>query len=186
METILQTPALRGFFDEWMPPAKRVPEVVLFDAVQQLQRETNVLEANKRANALVARHMGAGAPQEVALPVELVRQLKQELGKPSSVVPVALFGLVQNAVLASLDRVIMPLFRASDQYLWLLSHVVMTQQLGGEMFDNPFLDRDEIEESTEPNDNDGQNPYVGGDIDELADLAQNLNLEDDNMLLAFE
>ncbi len=186
MEIILQTPALRSYFDEWMPTAKRTPEVVLFDAVQQLQRETNVAEANKRANALVARHMGAGAPQEVALPVELVRQLKQEISVSSFVVPVALFGLVQNAVLASLDRAIMPLFRASDQYLGLLGHVVMTHQSGGELFDNPFLDRDEIEESTEPNDNDGQNPYVGGDIDELADLAQNLNLEDDNMLLGFE
>ena len=182
METILRTPLLRVFFDEWMPVTKRSAEVLLFDAIQQLLQESPGAEAMKRASALVALHMDPGARQEVALPVEPVRQIKQELGVPGASLPTTLFGLVQNAVLAALDRTVLPLFRGSDQYLGLLGHVVTMQQSGEDLFDNPFLDRNEIQETTEPGD-DEQNPFVGGDIDELADLAQNLHLEDDNMLI---
>jgi hypothetical protein len=185
METILRTLLLRAFFDEWMPVAKRSAEVLLFDAIQQLLYEgpTSGVEAVKRASAVVALHMEPGARQEVALPAELVRQIKQELSVAGASLPMTLFGLVQNAVLAALDRTVLPLFRGSDQYLGLLGHVVTMQQSGEDLFDNPFLDRNEIQETTEPNDDEQQNPFVGGDIDELADLAQNLHLEDDNLII---
>ena len=182
MSTILTTPRMRCFFDDWSSrAAKPIPEVLFFDALTQLQDETDSAKAIKKGKLLTALHVGAGSTYEVPLPAELVAQIKEKAAASTTGLPPSLVSQAIVAVSASMDTSLLPTFRGSYEYLSLLAVIVSDSA----EVDNPFLDHDDVEESNDrlEDEDQEQNPYVGGDIEELADLAQNLVLDEGDLVI---
>jgi hypothetical protein len=193
MEAILNSSRLRPFFEEWMPVDKQSAEVAFVYMAQKFVHEANSRQAAKLARKIVDEFL---SKKDMSIPNELVSQIKKTLSENADAPPNNLFVQAVNNVLITLDRNTLPLFRGSDEYLDLLVYLSQQENDDG-LGNNPFLDHDDLEdeggddddeddENGEGGDGQGENPYVGTDIDELADLAANLDLGNEILLYEFE